>query len=174
MATKAIEDKKHEMEATMVNLGDKVSKWQKWILLITNSIVIQGWIKYPAGPHGCRVRGETGGRLRPWGVPNALSLIPGLQMTHCFASRLTYNLLEHPAPGGEEQPVHTTECQDDWQLLKENFPHSLHPVCALLFYQVLTKTYLHNYLKMFINWNYRYHAIEGELSIHYYDYFEFE
>ena len=24
MATKAIEDKKHEMEATMVNLGDKV------------------------------------------------------------------------------------------------------------------------------------------------------
>ena len=26
MATKAIEDKKHEMEATMVNLGDKVSK----------------------------------------------------------------------------------------------------------------------------------------------------
>ena len=31
-----------------------------------------------------------------------------------------------------------------------------------------------NYLKMFINLNYRYHAIEGELSIHYYDYFEFE
>ena len=25
MATKAIEDKKHEMEATMVNLGDKVN-----------------------------------------------------------------------------------------------------------------------------------------------------
>ena len=28
MATKAIEDKKHEMEATMVNLGDKVIKFK--------------------------------------------------------------------------------------------------------------------------------------------------
>ena len=57
MATKAIEDKKHEMEATMVTLGDKVNK--EIAKSVSNSSVVKGWIKYTAGPNGCRPWDKT-------------------------------------------------------------------------------------------------------------------
>merc|ERR1719323_1855582 len=130
MATKAIEDKRHEMEATMVNLGDKVG-----------SNIQQGLNNLPvAGVAG--VMGVAGAGGKRFDGDEILDQ-------------------ESPVPSQSTPPV---EEKSSWYTLQsvkmiDNYSRRIFPTAYILFV-----------LYFFI----RYHAIEGELSIHYYDYFEFE
>jgi len=122
MATKAIEDKKHEMEATMVNLGDKVG---------SNIQQVAGDMMGAASVR--RLDGEEGDQ-------------------------------ESPLPSSSFQATPPVEEKSSWYTLQsvkmiDNYSRRIFPTAYILFV-----------LYFFI----RYHAIEGELSIHYYDYFEFE
>jgi len=130
MATKAIEDKRHEMEATMVNLGDKVG-----------SNIQQGLNNLPvAGVAG--VMGVAGAGGKRFDGDEILDQ-------------------ESPVPSQSTPPV---EEKSSWYTLQsvkmiDNYSRRIFPTAYILFV-----------LYFFI----RYHAIEGEMSIYYYDYFEFE
>jgi len=119
MATKAIEDKKHEMEATMVNLGDKVG-----------SNIQQGLL---GAGSGVRLEGDSDLVETPLPSPS----------------------FQHTPPQEEKSSRYTLQSVK----MIDNYSRRIFPTAYILFV-----------LYFFI----RYHAIEGELSIHYYDYFEFE
>jgi len=119
MATKAIEDKKHEMEATMVNLGDKVG-----------SNIQQGLM---GAGSGVRLEGDSDLEESPMPSPS----------------------FQNTPPQEEKSSRYTLQSVK----MIDNYSRRIFPTAYILFV-----------LYFFI----RYHAIEGELSIHYYDYFEFE
>jgi len=123
MANKAFEDKKHEMEATMVNLGDKVG-----------SNITQGLTNLP-------VAGVISGnrRLDEEDI-DAESPVPSIKSTPPIEEKTSWYTLQSVK-------------------MIDNYSRTIFPTAYILFV-----------LYFFI----RYHAIEGELSIHYYDYFEFE
>jgi len=119
MASKAIEEKKHEMEATMVNLGDKVGS----------------------------------------NIQQGLTNLPVMRRTEeeeeCEAA-------DHSPSSVQSLPVEVEE-KSSWYTLEsvkkiDTYSRRIFPSAYIIFV-----------LYFFI----RYHAIEGELSVHYYDYFEF-
>ena len=122
MATKAIEDKKHEMEATMVNLGDKVG---------SNIQQVAGDMMGAASVR--RLDGEDGDQESP--LPSSSFQV---RSQESGGDHIAHWCPGHAPRGGEEQLVHPAERQDDRQLLQEDLPHGLHPLRPLLLHQVLT------------------------------------